>query len=379
MHRMKKLIIVAILAAVSTNSYSQKKYSFDINPMAFYGISNTIIDPLLSRLEIFLNDIDGDIEHSAVVKYNKDRDDYDFSFLRGGNAQKALKQVLMVVEKVGQDKFLLKIAYLMKKPENVTIPAIVNVFASKEDSLFFFYPALYYYSGLMKTHVEGNIRYRYKDSLNIELCKEMNKINNQLARKFNVPPLKFTYYKFKNPKELFNCLGFDFLSNMYFDTTGGIVGSNQNAFYAGNNSEIYTHEIVHLYIRKLYTNANTFANEGFATLLGGSGETSYEQGILRIAQQVLSEKQDANIFEAFINDYQVDGKYSLKYFVGALVCKKVEDKYGMTGIKKLLCSGDTADDFLNVTDNLIGLNKENFNTEILSYLKGITGINNSSN
>ncbi|MCH5715864.1 hypothetical protein [Niabella hibiscisoli] len=215
----------------------------------------------------------------------------------------------------------------------------------------------------MKTHVEGNIRYRYKDNLHIARCKEMNAINNQLAAQFRIEPLKFVYYKFKNAKELFNGLGFDYIYNMYLDTTGGLRSNSTEAVYCGNDSEIYTHEIVHLYTDKICNNLNSFANEGIATLLGGSGNISYTSGIKMIAKHI-SGKSGLNILETLLNDTQVEGKVSMKYFLSALICKRVRDKSGIDGIKKLLCSGNSIDDFLMQTNELIGLNRENFNEYI---------------
>ncbi|WP_162817801.1 hypothetical protein U0035_12630 [Niabella yanshanensis] len=366
---MKTPVFVLLLLLYKIGcSQPVKKYSFEINPMALYGIEQTTGKMLLERLDTFVLDMKRDISRSAVIRYDPAHDGYDFSFFYGAGRNDYYKPLLLIAEKAGTGNYLIKLAYIRNDSAGMKMQFIYNLYAKKENGLFFFYPGLYYNTLQMKTHTEGNIRYRYKGNLNIARCKEMNAINNQLAARFKMEPVKFVYYKFKNAKELFNGLGFDYIYNMYLDTTGGMRSNATEAVYCGNDSEVYTHEIVHLYTDKICNNVNSFANEGIATLFGGSGNISYASGVKMIAKY-LSEKPGINILEALLNDTQIDGKLSMKYFIGALICKKVKDKFGMEGIKKLLCSGHSVDGFLKVTHELIGLSKENFNEYILKAIK----------
>ncbi len=361
---MKTPVFVLLLFLYKMScSQPGKKYSFDINPMALYGVEQATGKMLLDRLDTFVLDMKRDISRSTVIKYDPEKDGYDFSFFYGAGRNDQYKHLLLVAEKAGAENYLLKLAYIRNDTAGAKMQFIYNVYAQKENGLFFFYPGLYYNALQMKTHVEGNIRYRYKDNLNIPQCKEMNAINNQLAAQFKMEPVKFVYYKFKNAKELFNGLGFDYIYNMYLDTTGGMRSNATEAVYCGNDSELYTHEIVHLYTDKICNNLNSFANEGIATLLGGSGNISYTSGV-KVIGKYLSEKPGINILEALLNDAQIEGKLSMKYFIGALICKKVKDKFGTEGIKKLLCSGHSIDGFLKATRELIGLSQENFNEYI---------------
>lgn len=361
---MKQIVFVFLLFLFKTGcSQSDKKYSFDINPAALYGVDQSTGKALLERLDTFLLDMKRDISRSPVIRYDAESDGYDFSYFYGAGRDDYYKPLLLVAEKAGTDDFLVKIAYLTSDAVGTKMQFIYNVYAKKENGLFFFYPGLYYNTLKMKTHVEGNIRYRYKDDLDTARCKEMNTINNQLAEMFGMKPLSFAYYKFKNAKELFNGLGFDYIYNMYLDTTGGLRSNATEAVYCGNNSEIYTHEIVHLYTEKICSNVNSFANEGMATLLGGSGGISYTSGIKAIAKHIV-DKPDMNILDAVVNDTQVDGNLSMKYFISALICKNVQETSGMDGFKKMLCSGKSIDNLLIQTNVLIGLNRENFNEYI---------------
>lgn len=341
-------------------SQSDKNYSFDINPAALYGMEQATSKMLLERLDTFVLDMKRNISRSSVIRYDPEHDGYDFSFFYGAGRNDYYKPLLLIAEKAGVGNYLIKLAYMRNDSAGMKMQFIYNLYAQRENGLFFFYPGLYYNSLQMKTHTEGNIRYRYKDSLNIARCKEMNAINNQLAAQFKMDPVKFVYYKFKNAKELFNGLGFDYIYNMYLDSIGGMRSNATEAVYCGNDSEIYTHEIVHLYIDKICNNVNSFANEGIATLLGGSGNITYISGVKIIAKYI-SGKPGINILEALLNDTQVNGKVSMKYFLSAVICKRVREKSGMNGIKKLLCSGKSIEDFLMQTNELIGLNRENFN------------------
>ena len=361
---MKRIWFWVLLFLCKTGlSQTNKKYSFDINPVALYGIEQATSKMLLERLDTFVLDMKRDISRSSVIRYHPEHDGYDFSFFYGAGRNDYYKPLLLIAENAGAGNYLIKLAYIRNDSAGMKMQFIYNLYAQKENGLFFFYPGLYYNSLQMKTHTEGNIRYRYKGSLNISRCKEMNAINNQLAAEFKMDPVQFVYYRFKNAKELFNGLGFDYIYNMYLDSTGGMRSNATEAVYCGNDSEVYTHEIVHLYTDKICNNANSFANEGIATWLGGSGNISYTGGVKTIAEYI-SGKPNMNILEALLHDTQVDGKLSMKYFLGALICKKVQDKHGMNGIKKLLCSGKSIEDFLAQTNELIGLNRENFNEYI---------------
>ena len=61
---------------------------------------------------------------------------------------------------------------------------------------------------------------------------------------------------------------------MPIDKTGGLAKAG-NIIFSGNDTEIYTHEIVHIYTHTLFPNVSSFLDEGVATYLCGSGKYDY--------------------------------------------------------------------------------------------------------
>lgn len=368
---MTRLFIVLLLFLQLTACSQATDNAVSVNPLAFYGFDSTIARALQHNLAIFLADVKDNLYNSDVIDKSYIEQDPDaFVFLNTLNNPDENQPVIMRAEKLDSTDFLLKLGFTRTDSHNHTIIAgIYQVLVQQQQQRFTFYSPAVYNARYMQTYTTETITYKYDDSINTSNCETMNVLNQKIAALFKLPVQTVTYYKFSNPVKLFNYLGFDYLPNMYFDTTGGFVKHHAGEILAANNSEIYEHEFVHLYTKSLNQGQiNHYANEGIATLIGGSGGIGYQQGLQMLAKYV-SQKKLSNLYEGFINDFQVDGKISAKYFLGALICKKIEEKHGMEALKKLLTVPNTLEAFFNETNTLIGLNAENFNTTIAIWLQ----------
>ncbi|HLV50759.1 MAG TPA: hypothetical protein VKY44_02230, partial [Flavobacterium sp.] len=107
----------------------------------------------------------------------------------------------------------------------------------------------------------------------IEIAQQQKDIE-MLCAFFNTKPIPLTYISCANPKELFEVKGFDYSPMMYVSKVGGLAEYG-NIILSGNNSEIYTHEIIHIYTLNLFPNKHPFFDEGLATYLSGSGTFDY--------------------------------------------------------------------------------------------------------
>ncbi|GEM_PF-2574024 len=365
-------LLIAVLLFLQLAACSQVPGSaITTNPIAFYGLDTTTANLLKQNLITFLDDVkDYPINSTVIDKDYIENDPDAFVFFATVDNDGTQQPVIMRVDPINSTAYIVKLAYT-KTDENgsTTINCIYNVYAQKHETGFKFYSMASYHSGIMQSHEAGSILYKYTDNINKAACKKMDAINHRIAAIFGLPVRPVTYYKFKNAVTLFNHLGFDYLPNMYYDTTGGFVKFEAGMVLAANDSEIYEHEFVHLYTRSINNGQiNNFADEGLATLLGGSGGITYEEGISRLANRI-KEKNITNIYEGYLKDFQVDGKISAKYFIGALICKKIKDKYGMNGITKVVTAPNSIEHFLSLTDTLIGLNATNFNETIAKWLQ----------
>jgi hypothetical protein len=145
-----------------------------------------------------------------------------------------------------------------------------------------------------------------------------------LGRFFGIAPFPITYYSFKDPAELFRARGFELYPAMYAHATGGRL-DHGGQVYAGNNSERYTHEIVHAFIfRSLGRSGMDLLHEGLATWLGGSNEHPYVWHRAQL-QRLLAEepdrdlRQDLNVYDS---DYYAD-ETNVAYTLGALVVEHI--------------------------------------------------------
>lgn len=145
-----------------------------------------------------------------------------------------------------------------------------------------------------------------------------------LGRFFGIAPFPITYYSFKDPADLFRARGFQVHPMMYAHATGGRL-DHGGQVYAGNNSERYTHEIVHAFIfRSLDRNGMDLLHEGLATWLGGSNEHPYAWHRAQLQRMLAEEpdrdlRQDLNVYNSA---YYAD-ETNVAYTIGALVVEHI--------------------------------------------------------
>jgi hypothetical protein len=161
----------------------------------------------------------------------------------------------------------------------------------------------------------------------------------RLSRFFEVDPFPITFYSFENATALFRAKGYQQHPLMHVLPTGGMVDEGGNV-YSGNDKDIYTHEVVHLFVVKRFSNAPYLLNEGVATLLGGSVEKDYAWHRAKMAGY-LTEHPDLDL-SAHMNTYEedlIDEDTSVPYMVGALLCEHILRSHGKAGLLQALGGG----------------------------------------
>ncbi|MBN8702194.1 MAG: hypothetical protein J0M08_03960 [Bacteroidetes bacterium] len=197
-----------------------------------------------------------------------------------------------------------------------------------------------------------------------EIAEQKNDIE-KLCQFFKCNPIYLTYYSCVNPKEIFEIKGFDYNPMMYVDKTGGLADYG-NIIFSGNNSEIYTHEIVHIYTHELYPKIDKFIDEGIATYIAGSGKYDYEWHRKKLAK-FIAENLTFNFAEHF-DPYEriyFENETSVPYLTSALICERTMRIYGKDKLLVLLKSETE----LWQTLKTVGLTKENINNELREQIK----------
>lgn len=110
-------------------------------------------------------------------------------------------------------------------------------------------------------------------------------------------------------------------------------------------------------------------DEGFATLLGGAGEKTFYESAKYFAQQLA--KNETVKFDDILNK-KWGWQFSAYYTTGAIVCKLIYDKNGITSVKKLLDTPPDNDVIKQTICKLLKIKTKDldkyFRTETLKYL-----------
>ena len=212
----------------------------------------------------------------------------------------------------------------------------------------------------------------------------MNEFNNYLAKEFNVEPMRFDYFVANNARDIVDIWGYEYMKRMYIpNQTGGIASVHNKLIYAGNNSEYYPHELVHLYTFNMVPKDYHFwIGEGIATFYGGSGGYTLDWHLQKL-RDFLKENPNYDLSNIDTLDTEIpNGEYKtdFRYVIGGFLMKKVYKKHGVKGlldalhvtggsVKEFHKSGSTNDAFFNFLKNKLGLEKDDFDSYINREIK----------
>jgi hypothetical protein len=374
---MKKAIVIIFLLCglLVNNSYGQSSDStLIIGKPAFYLIPDTSIRiKLVNSLKGFLKARSDDAKPNPYIDsaYLKETG-YPFRWLgntdvKMPNGKNFFTPTLLNVMPIGNQKYILKLAYMAINKDETSKPElslITSFEVRKSGDKYFFYNTIEYNTRLYNLKQVGNIKYIYPNKLDIEKAKKMDEFNSAFAKKFNTEVLKITYYKCNDPEQLFKMLGFDYIENMYYSLSGGLAYQYSNTLLAGNNSELYEHEVVHFYTSILFEKITRVVDEGYATNIGGSGGVNLD-GLGVFAKKYIDANMSADICE-LTTDFKirVEGGVPITYILSGLVCRDIEQKLGIEGVKKLF-TPQPQEDYFATLKRVNGIGKE----EVPKYIK----------
>ncbi|MCW3167050.1 hypothetical protein OMO38_00795 [Chryseobacterium sp. 09-1422] len=230
------------------------------------------------------------------------------------------------------DKKIVKIAYIgyNEKTKSNLIKAIYNIIAVKRNNEIFLSKYIDYYTKDWIIKKEDNITYYVSPmkTYHIEEAEKQRKDIIQLSHFFKIEKFPILYYSATSPEEVFKLKGFDYHPMMYADTSGGFA-ADYGIIISGNNSEYYTHEIVHLYTAKLFPKIDPFFDEGMATYFGGSGKFDYQWQKEKL-KKFLKENPDFDVLK-HLNIYErlyFEKETPIPYVVSAVLCEMIISKFG---------------------------------------------------
>ena len=280
------------------------------------------------------------------------------------------KPTLMEVLPTDNEKQkIVKIAFIghnQTKNENL-IKSIYNIVANIENEKIVFSRFIDFATqGWTKLTAESiNYVISPNKKVNNEDITKQKKDINLICDFFETEPITITYFSCVNPKELFEVKGFDYNPMMYVDKTGGLADYG-NIVFSGNNAEIYTHEIVHIYTSNIFPKIDKFIDEGIATYIAGSGKYDYEWHRKKL-MKFISENPEYNFADHF-DPYErlyFENETSIPYLTSALICERTIRIYGKEKLMQLLKSEVD----IWTTLKSVGLAKDNINEELRKQIK----------
>lgn len=365
------LLLVAIVACKSQKNNTEN-YSLSISPLINQKDSTNI--RIINALSDFLESKDKSLTQnihwlpSDFEKYGYPY--YDLYMIEASKFGSTFyKPTLMeIIPTKASNKKIIKLAFIghrLEQNEN-QIKSIYNIIANIENENILFSKYLDLACQDWQIINSGSLTYKIsplRKAVQSQIENQLKDIN-KICGFFNTDPIPITYYSCTSVKEVFEIRGFDYHTLMYVDTTGGLADFG-NIIYSGNNAETYTHEITHVYTKKLFPSINNFIDEGIATYVGGSGGFDYEWH--REKLKTFLAKNPHYKIEEHTDPYErifFENETSIPYLTAALICEMCLHKFGK---EKLIFMLQSQKDLWS-TLNEVGLTKQNIGLELRNVI-----------
>ena len=256
----------------------------------------------------------------------------------------------------------------------IVLEAILSVFAKKINEKYVLVNSSQYHKGLWGEKQVGQINYYVHPNHKFDKqeADKMNAFNEKMAKLFNIPIISFDYFVSNYSREIVKLWGYDYMPKIYIPgQTGGVADISNGLVYAGNNSEYYPHELVHLYTNEVYPDGYHFwLNEGFATYMAGSGGYDLDWHIEKLKAYII-ENPDFEISFKTLKGYIPNGLHSteFRYVIGGLLCKKVYESNGMKALFDGLKNVRTDEELYQFIEEKLNVKQADFSEYIKRIVK----------
>ncbi|MGO4294944.1 hypothetical protein [Chitinophaga sp. RAB17] len=363
-------VFTLILISLTVNAQSDTGFIFRINPNVISLDNPQDNQDLLKSLHGFLTTKNNDLYKndywlsSDFVANQAPYKDLYFIEMSGKYQDPSFyKPVLAGIQTLSPaGSYLLKLAFISQhENEPPVLRAIYNIVAVKTAAGFRFKHVLSTRTARWTTKQVAEVKFVYPYTFDPAIADKTVAFNHQLAQRFGVMPIAFTYYKCIDREQMYRIQGWDYEPRIIADTTGGLAEVERRILFSGNNSEWYPHEVVHLYINSIYAaTLNQAIGEGYPTYLGGSAGQPLAWHLHQLAD-FYAAHPERSIMADMESGYDVNHQSTVSYAIGGLICQLADERYGWEGVKKLLMAGKQYDDFYRSVTELLQVDKMDFN------------------
>lgn len=301
-----------------------------------------------------------------------------YEIRKDSTAKETQDKSLINIYPISSSKYFVTISYVHQRPEtNPILLYTINLIATQANDKFTFSVPLDYLTRYWKTETVGNITYHFREKINEGKAKIFDNKNNEIAGKFGLKPEKLDFYMTDNFQELSELLGFgySFYSNGKYRDGYGV---DNKTIFAIMNNEDFSHDMFHYYSGQINKreNRNWIAEEGIAYVWGNAyytdknGEMISNKRLIKELKDYLTKNPNTYLFELFSKNEKIFNniapEISVRSTISGIIASQIEKKKGMEGVIKLINAGrkDKLENYLKVTNELIGINKENFNLKV---------------
>ena len=306
----------------------------------------------------------------------------DYELKKDSSTVQIQDKQLVNIYPISNNKYLFSLAYVDSNTEsNPILLYKISLMATKTNEKFTFSIPIDYLTRYWKTKTIGNITYHYRNSLRKKRAKIFNRKNILVAKKFKLEPEKLDFYMCDNFQEISKLLGFDYskYSNGKYSTGYGV---DSKTVFSIMNNEDFSHDMFHYYSGKINKriNRNWIAEEGIAYLWGNAyytdknGEMITHKRLVDELKKYLIKYPNTDLLNIFIKNPKIfndiSTQISVRSTISGVIANEIEKKIGLEGIYALINSGrkKPLKNYLRVTNELIGLNKDNFNLKVRTLI-----------
>lgn len=285
---------------------------------------------------------------------------------------------------ISTDKYFTTISYISYNRESdPMLVYIINIIATEKNNEFTFSIPIDYLTRYWKVETIGNITYHFREEIDKERAALFNSKNSLIAGKLGLKPERLDFYMCDDFQEISALMGYGYSvysKGIYRDG----YGVDAKTIFSIMNNEDFSHDIFHYYSGQInqLADRNGIAEEGIAYLWGNAyytdhdGEMITHGRLMGELKKYMSAHPNTDLFHLFENNDKIFNdiapEISVSSIISGMIANEIEQEKGMVGILKLINAGrkDRMENYLRVTNELLGINKDNFNEKVTQLLEG---------
>lgn len=378
------LLLLALLTGGTTNAQNVLLKPAYLN----YQIDSLTKSKILTSLEVLFDQIKNDkIDPALIYRENAALSRSVMTSFAGmeENKQDSItdfyRKQLINIYPVSTNEYWISIAFIgAKNNAPPVLKSIINLVAINQHDTILFSIPVRYLTKTWQTKVAGNVTYFFRDKMSMERAEKFNAKNTMIANKLGVQPEKLNFYLCHNYQEILQLLGYEYDMESNGKTRDG-YGVDANTIFSIMHNEDFSHDIFHYYSAKIRGDAprNRTAEEGIAYswgnayYTGANGEMIEQKELVEALKAYLKENPKIDLLELFNKDPKIfkdlPPEVSVKSTIAGVICDEVERKKGMDGIRSLLKCGRGDDNFFRTLNDLMAINRSNFDPEVRKLIE----------